>query len=227
MHRFLSVSLPLSLVCMSSVGCVSYKTWKQTKDALEQAKIANDDLVKKYNQAIQELMKKEKPGGGVDQEEYNTLQTKYNDLLKTHNPSFAPEDAPPGASIDKEGGIQLGEDLLFDEGSDRLKPTAYRTLDSMVNVLRGKYPDDTIIIEGHTDNQPLKKTKGLYETNMTLGYKRAYAVFKYFSDHTVPESRMIVHTYSFNKPIDPATADTKDGRRQNRRVVVRRGSTQI
>jgi flagellar motor protein MotB len=84
-----------------------------------------------------------------------------------------------------------------------------------------------VIIEGHTDNKPLDRTKKLYEVNMNLGYARARAVFNYVLDHSLPEDRMILYSYSFNKPLDPATASTDEGRRANRRVVIRRGGTKI
>ena len=50
---------------LAGTGCVSYQTYQQTKSELEKAKEANADLVKKYNQAIQKLMAKEK--GSPDQ----------------------------------------------------------------------------------------------------------------------------------------------------------------
>ena len=108
-----------------------------------------------------------------------------------------------------------------------MKPDAQRTLDQVVSLLRTEYPGEMVIIEGHTDNQPLDRTKKLYEQNMNLGYARARAVFKYFLDHGLSEDRMILSAFSFNKPLDLATASTDEGRRANRRVVIRRGGTKI
>jgi outer membrane protein OmpA-like peptidoglycan-associated protein len=210
-----------------SMGCVSYQAYKQTKKELENAKSANDDLVKKYNQAIQELMRQGKGANGPEfaklQEEIARLKAEKADTL-----GFLPTDVSrvSGAEFEK-GGLRLGETLLFSEGSDRLKKGAFRTLDELVKLLQTEYPGGSIVIEGHTDNQPLRRTVGIHKHNINLGYKRAYAVFKYFQEQGIPESSMVVTTYSFNKPIEQVDPNSKAGRAKNRRVVVRRGETRI
>jgi chemotaxis protein MotB len=214
---------------LAGTGCVSYQTYQQTKSELEKAKEANADLVKKYNQAIQKLMAKEKgsPDQGALLAELRRLQDELANARRA-TPDFKESDfAKVAGARPEEGGLQLGEALLFSEGSDRLKPEAQRTLDEVVSLLRTEYPGEMIIIEGHTDNQPLERTKKLYEVNMNLGYFRARAVFNYFLDHGIPEDRMILHSFSFNKPLNPSRASTEDGRRANRRVVIRRGGTKI
>jgi outer membrane protein OmpA-like peptidoglycan-associated protein len=231
MRRLLSAGLGCAAslaIGLAGTGCVSYQTYQQTKSELEKAKEANADLVKKYNQAIQKLMAKEKgsPDQGALLAELRRLQ---EELARRATPDFKPSDIArvPGARSEG-GGIQLGEALLFSEGSDRLKPDAQRTLDELLALLRTEYPGEMVIIEGHTDNKPLDRTAKLYEgVNMNLGYARAKAVFRYFLDHGLPEDRMICNTFSFNKPLDPATASTEEGRRANRRVVIRRGGTKI
>lgn len=216
-------------VGLAGTGCVSYQTYQQTKSELEKAKEANADLVKKYNQAIQKLMAKEKgsPDQGALLAELKRLQEELANARRA-TPDFKESDfAKVPGSRPEEGGLQLGEALLFNEGSDRLKPEAQRTLDQVVSLLRTEYPGEMVIIEGHTDNQPLDRTKKIYGQNMNLGYARAGAVFRYFLDHGIPEDRMALYSYSFNKPLDAATANTEEGRRANRRVVIRRGGTRI
>jgi chemotaxis protein MotB len=214
---------------LTGTGCVSYQTYQQTKSELEKAKEANADLVKKYNQAMQKLVAKDKgsPDQGALLAELKHLQEELANARRA-TPDFKESDFAkvPGARPE-EGGLQLGEALLFNEGSDRLKPEAQRTLDQVVSLLRTEYPGEMVIIEGHTDNQPLDRTKKIYEQNMNLGYARARAVFKYFLDHGLSEDRMILSAFSFNKPLDLATASTDEGRRANRRVVIRRGGTKI
>jgi len=215
----------LALVPMS-MGCVSYQAYKHTKEELERAKIANDDLVKKYNQAIQELMKQ---GKGGNDPRFAALQKEY-DRLKAESAnqlSFKPHEADAVGGEPEDGGIRLGEALLFSEGSDRLKRGAFSILDNFARLLQTEYPGELIILEGHTDNQPLIKTRGIHKTNLNLGYKRAYRVFTYFTEQGIPEGRMVVYAYSDNKPIDAVDQNSKDGRRKNRRVVVRRGATKI
>ena len=77
-------------------------------------------------------------------------------------------------------------------------------------------------IEGHTDNEPLKSTRQLFEYNIVLGYERASNVFRYLiKKHGLPEKRFQVTSYGMSKPLNPANASTSQGRSENRRVVFR------
>jgi flagellar motor protein MotB len=213
-----------------AVGCVPYETYNQTRQDLDKAKELNADLTKKYNQAMQKLLAMEKQGPA----DHSACNARYAELQRELSsravtPAFTADEVKgiKGGEEEPGGGIRLGEDLLFPEGLDTLKPDAFRSLDQVVNLLKTTYPDDKVIIEGHTDNQPLVKTRERWKQNMNLGYNRAWAVFRYFLDHGVPESRMVVTSYSFNKPLDPLTANSNDGRKQNRRVVIRRGGMRL
>ena len=218
-------------VAFWAVGCVSLQSYNQTKSELEKAKEANADLVKKYNQAMQRLLAKEREtGGDADlQAQLLRLQRENDELRKQSvvQPGFTPEEIKKIGAEAEEGGLRLGEALLFAEGSNKLRPEASGILDGIVELLQTKYRDDMIIIEGHTDNQPLVKTRDVWKFNIRLGYERAQAVFEYFLDHGIPESRVVVRAYSFNKPTDKQDVDSKEARTRNRRVVVRRGGTQI
>ncbi|HVR74978.1 MAG TPA: OmpA family protein [Planctomycetota bacterium] len=219
-------------VAALATGCVPYQTYKAVVDELDRAKDRNEDLIKEYNRAVVRLKSKEGENPSEEgrallaQLERENSELKRQIATRPASIPFRQEDLPAGAE-DEEGGMRLGEALLFPEGMDKLKPEAFRTLDQITSTLRTRYPDEMVIIEGHTDDQPLSRTLTLHETNINLGYKRAYAVFKYFKDHGIPEKRMILQSNSFNKPLNPATMSTTEGRRENRRVVVRRGGTRI
>ena len=228
-RRFIGVLGSCAAVLLA-VGCVPYETYNQTRMDLDKAKELNADLTKKYNQAMQKLLAMEKMGPS----DHSACNAKYAELQREMSsrpvtPDFTDKDIKSvmGAEVEPDGGLRLGEALLFPEGSDNLKPEAFRTLDQTVALLKGTYPDEMVIIEGHTDNQPLLKTRERWKQNMNLGYNRAWAVFRYFLDHGVPESRMVVTSYSFNKPLDPLTVNSDVGRKQNRRVVIRRGGLKL
>ncbi|MBI4605957.1 MAG: OmpA family protein [Planctomycetes bacterium] len=223
LHRLVRGSWIGSLaMCLLAVGCVPYQTYKVVKEQLDQARDMNADLTKKYNTAMLKLGKGEAPG------DYQAMKAELERVRgelekKRPSPEFTPADREKiGGGELEEGGIALGEALLFDEGSDRLKRDAFPVLDRFVSLLKTEYPDEVIVIEGHTDNQPLDKTKERWKWNMMLAQARANAVFVYFTDHGISESKMVMRAYSFNKPVDPAQANSKEGRQQNRRVVVRR-----
>jgi len=87
-------------------------------------------------------------------------------------------------------------------------------LDQMVGALKTDPKTVFIEIEGHTDNQG----QALY--NEHLGLERAEMVKRYlYEQHQVPLHKINVISYGEAKPIAPNTS--REGRAQNRRVVVR------
>lgn len=220
--RRLSV-VPLGFLLLA-VGCVPYSVHQQTKEDLIKAKDANADLIKKYNSAVQQLMSlKDKPGamtaGYPDlRDEVERLKS---ELANKVRPDFTPEEIERVGGVEEEGGLAIGDALLFAEGSAKLKREAFPILDKLVSILSKEHPSEPIVIEGHTDNQPLNVTIKEFGDNLTLGYARAHAVGSYLMSKGIAESRMVVTSYSFNKPLNKNNASTKQGREQNRRVVVR------
>ena len=84
----------------------------------------------------------------------------------------------------------------------------------MIDQLKADPKAIYIEIEGHTDNV------GSHQVNERIGLERAEAVKRYiFEQHQVPLHKMNVISYGEDKPVAPNK--TKDGRAQNRRVVIR------
>jgi len=105
-----------------------------------------------------------------------------------------------------QGNFRFGRTLLPDEAKARL--------DQMVNQLKTDPKNIFIEIEGHTDNV------GGRELNQRLGLERAEAVKRYlYEQHQVPLHKINVISYGEEKPIAPN--NRRDGRAQNRRVVVK------
>lgn len=105
-----------------------------------------------------------------------------------------------------QGNFQLGSADLPDEAKARL--------DGVVNQLKTKQQNMFIEIEGHTDNT------GSAELNERLGLERAETVKRYlYEQHQIPLHRMNVISFGEEKPVAPN--NTRQGRAQNRRVVVK------
>jgi outer membrane protein OmpA-like peptidoglycan-associated protein len=111
--------------------------------------------------------------------------------------------------------VTLSEDQgQFKSGKTDLPDTAKARLDEVVNQLKSDTKNVFIEIEGHTDNV------GDKTFNESLGMERAEAVKRYlYEQHQVPLHKMNVISYGEEKPIAPNT--NRDGRAQNRRVVVK------
>jgi outer membrane protein OmpA-like peptidoglycan-associated protein len=102
----------------------------------------------------------------------------------------------------------------FAFGGTELPEAARARLDQLVRDLQASPQNVFIEIEGHTDST------GPEELNMRLGLERAEAVKRYlYEQHGVPLHKMNV--ISFGEASPAASNDTRDGRAQNRRVVIR------
>jgi outer membrane protein OmpA-like peptidoglycan-associated protein len=111
--------------------------------------------------------------------------------------------------------VVISEDQgQFKFGAIDLPDEAKTAIDSMVGNLKGQKSAVWIEVEGHTDNVGDKKN------NERLGLNRAEAVKRYlYEQHQVPLHKINVISYGEEKPVAPNR--TRDGRAQNRRVVIK------
>ena len=102
----------------------------------------------------------------------------------------------------------------FKLGKAELPPDATGALDSMVSQLKGDKKAMWVEIEGHTDST------GDKAMNQRLGLARAEAVKRYlYEQHQIPLHKINVISYGEEKPVAPN--NTRAGRAQNRRVVIK------
>ena len=111
--------------------------------------------------------------------------------------------------------VVLSEDHgQFKLGKATLPEEAKASLDELVSKLKADPNGAYFEIEGHTDSL------GTKEVNERVGLDRAEAVKRYlFEQHQIPLHKMNVISYGMEKPV--ASNKTRDGRAQNRRVVIR------
>jgi outer membrane protein OmpA-like peptidoglycan-associated protein len=111
--------------------------------------------------------------------------------------------------------VTLSEDQgNFKFGAAELPDEAKARLDQVVNQLKTNPQNVFIEIEGHTDNV------GAANLNERLGLERAESVKRYlYEQHQVPLHKINVISYGEEKPVAPN--NTREGRAQNRRVVVK------
>jgi chemotaxis protein MotB len=106
----------------------------------------------------------------------------------------------------------LTDKVLFDSGSDHLKPAAHTLLDELARLLKTTVRNP-IQVEGNTDNVPVS---GRFPTNWELSTSRATAVVRFLIGDGVNPDRLAATGYADRHPI--ATNSTDFGRRRNRRV---------
>ena len=111
--------------------------------------------------------------------------------------------------------VVISEDQgQFKFGSAALPEAVQQRIDQMIADLKANPRGNFVEIEGHTD------ATGDKIVNQRIGEQRAEAVKRYlYETHQVPLHKMNVISWGEDKPVSPN--NTKDGRAQNRRVVIR------
>ena len=113
--------------------------------------------------------------------------------------------------------VQVTNDILFDFNSTALRAESRSTLrDLAANIQR--YPDETVTVEGHTDNV------GSSTFNQTLSENRANSVRSYLIEQGLASSRISAYGYGETRP--KSTNSTPEGRQLNRRVEIKIRATQ-
>jgi chemotaxis protein MotB len=112
--------------------------------------------------------------------------------------------------------ITFVSEVLFDSGKAKLRHDSLTKLDKVIDVLNTTVSDLNVGIEGHTDNQPIKRSG--WKSNWELSTSRALSVLHYLSDKGVSEPRLAAIGYGEYRPV--ASNDTKEGRQANRRVEI-------
>ena len=101
------------------------------------------------------------------------------------------------------------EDIYFQKGSYQLQPKARTTLYRKADFLK-KYPDVSVIIEGHTDE------RGSRETNIAFGERRSGAAKSFLIKEGIERERLIAVSFGKERPVD--LGRTEKSRAKNRRV---------
>lgn len=112
--------------------------------------------------------------------------------------------------------VSMSDKLLFKSGSSAVEEKGIEALRLLADVL-GKNPDIDILVEGHTDNVPIRTS--VYKDNWDLSVARATSIVRILStDYKIAPTRM---TASGKGEYSPrADNQTAEGRALNRRTEI-------
>ena len=109
--------------------------------------------------------------------------------------------------------VVLSDDSVkFPTNVHEVSTEAQQRLTELADRLKGENHNVYLEIQGHTD------AKGSENYNEKLGEERAEAVRRYLNQQGIALNRMATISYGKDSPVAPN--DTKEGRAQNRRVVI-------
>ena len=112
--------------------------------------------------------------------------------------------------------INIDDRISFDSGKSNLKKEVLPALKKIREIL-SQYPEYNIIIEGHTDDVPIKTKQ--FRDNWQLSTERALAVLDYIlEDPTLKPERFSATGCGKFRPVVPN--DSKENRSLNRRVDI-------
>lgn len=146
-------------------------------------------------------------GGGPLPEELNSalmaLAAQHPDLLQFD---------------ERRGMIRFAADFTFDPGSVGLKPGALAALAQLAPILNSAQAAAfEVVVVGHTDNVPIRKSASQHPTNMHLSAHRAIVVRDALARDGVSPTRFMVAGYGEFRPV---VANGANGAAQNRRVDI-------
>lgn len=203
-----SVLFLSAVVLMLSAGCTTrYQDMLRERDGrirelngvVAQLRGENDDLARRELAAQSALRDASVPPPSSNREIGETQRAVGDDAHVSY----------------RRGRLSIGvnDSVTFDSGSTALKTSAHKVLRNVSGLLKNQHVGKRFYVEGHTDRDPIVKTRKKYRSNRHLSSERADAVAQYLISQGVPESAIAVVGYG---PYDPVGS----GKAQNRRVEI-------
>jgi chemotaxis protein MotB len=202
------------LICLSAIillpGCTN---WQKKYDALnvehqntvgllERERAEKGQIAEQYSQSQQTLEELQKKIAG------RQSVAKASGFGEGYDVSF---DAAAGTIT-----VTLPEMILFDSGKANLKKAHSAELDHIKSVLQSKYSGNTIDVIGHTDTDPIKKSK--WQDNWELSSQRSLTVVRYLIEGGIPKDKIRAVGCGESRPV--AANESAGGKSKNRRVEI-------
>ena len=109
----------------------------------------------------------------------------------------------PGVETTRGAGVitaRVSGDVLFSSGQAELRRNARTSLDEVARIIRNQYPGRAIRVIGHTDADPIRKTKDKFPTNHHLGFERAFSVREYLISRGIQASSISIESQGTDRP---------------------------
>lgn len=114
--------------------------------------------------------------------------------------------------------VTVGTDILFAAGKADLTSAGKSALDRIAADLKGTYSGMPARVYGHTDSDPIRKSRRLWQDNLDLSANRAMAVTRYLISKGVDAKG--VETVAMGESHPVADNSTTAGKAKNRRVEI-------
>jgi chemotaxis protein MotB len=199
----------------AAVGAVAGDGWQQIETKKEM------DNLKAQLDAKEKLLQASEADNDKLKAEVDALKKKIAELeAQLQARAKAAVTAPDGIEVrETDRGIECSivGTVLFKSGSAKLTPAGRTAVVKLAGFVRTNYGGKKMLVEGHTDNQPIKRSH--WKSNDDLGAARAETVKKFLAEKQgFDAASMQTASFGENRPV--SSNDTKAGRAQNRRATV-------
>jgi flagellar motor protein MotB len=203
--------LTLALLALTGLGMVGCDGNKDQTIAMLQAE--NQEYMEANEQLKRELATAMEQRAQLVEQNHELVNENAQLRQQLAQAEQAPAD-PFGGIEGVQGSTRAGEvvaqvqgDVLFASGSVTLRAEAKQTLDQIAQVLNSQFSGNRLRIAGHTDSDPIRKSK--WETNLRLSCERAMAVHDYLESRGVDEDRMYVAGYGMMQQLGSKAASRR------------------
>jgi len=189
---------PMLLVGIS--GCKLYRTSDQPDQADEVTRLQDE------NQRLRNQLSQPRPS---PQPRTTSMSTGARDRLRDN-----------GITVTDEGNnvkLTLPNTILFSSGSASLRSDSRKALEEATKVIKQEFPGHMLVVQGHTDNEPIKHSANKFKSNYDLSVARATAVAESLKKQGV-RNKMKVEGFGETRPLNDNK--TAQDRAKNRRVEI-------
>jgi len=174
-------------------------------------------------QSRQEPLASEQEASQIQVEELkatiSALEEKLADSQKKPAPKTETTEPENKESENREQVLAVLGGGTFQSGQVVVSDSLISSVNELVKKISAS-PGHHVVIEGHTDNMPIKATaEKQYQDNMDLSYLRAKAIARMLVENGISREHISVIGYGDTRPV--TSNATNEGRAKNRRVEVK------
>ena len=211
-HRLL-IAFALAVSAATAVGCAG-TNWQAKAEQLQRE---NEDLERQKAQVEADnlackarLDALERRGAGPSAPSPRAGVTPA--------PYEVPSELEGKVEIRRRGGdtvIDVPSDVFFASGSSVLSRDGEKTMGSIAAYIQKRHPGGMLRVEGHSDADPIRRTKSKYHCNWELSFERSHAVVHWLVEKgSVDPRRVVCEAHGEFHPTDPSN------KAKNRRVEI-------
>jgi flagellar motor protein MotB len=211
MSNRLAILATAALAAFSALGCASGGLQQQ----VDELTLQNEELARQKAQTEAELLSAHSRIEGLELEKAKLEDAAAAGVART---PYQPKPDTTGLDVKRRGEdtvINLPTDLFFSSGSATLSATGERSMAQVARYLKENHPAGRIRVEGHSDSDPIRRTKDKWHCNWALSFERAHAVLHHLVEKGgIAPGRIICESHAEHDPAAPGD------KAKNRRVEV-------